>query len=79
MFKVILLFVVVFVVGDYFITRVSRKGIVRMIDEFVERFPDRCPVCAFQRAGVSIGATTELTPAPHDCPERAGCQGGDRE
>ena len=43
----------------------------KFIQEFVEVFPDRCPVCAFHRYGVSHFMIPPSTPvAEHSyCPE----------
>jgi hypothetical protein len=42
----------------------------RMLDEFVQRFPDRCPICSHHRYGLRHGHTSEPEAGPHYCPER---------
>lgn len=45
-------------------------GATRMVNEFVERFPGRCPVCSFARYSATHGGPI-FKHEPHDCPEKA--------
>jgi hypothetical protein len=46
---------------------------VKWIDEFLKRFPGRCPVCSFHRYGLREGFVRPgEKPAPHKCAERWG-------
>lgn len=42
----------------------------KMLDDFTERFPNKCPICSYHRYGVSHGFEKNLKPPKHDCPER---------
>lgn len=43
-----------------------------VLDEFVHRFPTRCPICSFHRYGISHGHVdpTEPVPKHEGCPEQ---------
>lgn len=46
----------------------------KMIDDFVKRFPSKCPICSFHRYGIREGVKPfGSKPDPHvGCPERRG-------
>lgn len=48
----------------------GKKGTERMVEEFAERFPGRCMICAYHQYGLREGFTSEPEPAPHDCIEK---------
>lgn len=52
---------------------VARRTTDRMLREFVEIWPEGCPICAYHRFGVMHGHVDpheEPRPAPHQCKER---------
>jgi hypothetical protein len=69
---IILLLVVIPPVIYWIVIRVAERMTARWISEFVELFPDRCPVCAFHRFGVTHGfLDPRVEPPPtHSCKEK---------
>jgi len=52
-----------------------RRWTDRMLSQFTDLWPERCPICALHRYGVMHGhvdQTREPKPSPHDCPEGRG-------
>ena len=42
----------------------------KMLDEFEEAFPGKCPICAYHRYGITEGHEKPgIKPAAHSCPE----------
>lgn len=52
--------------GFYWIRR--QRRIEKMLADFCEQFPGKCPVCSFHRYGVSHGYQPPK-PDAHYCPE----------
>jgi hypothetical protein len=48
----------------------GRTATRRMLDDFVRRYPGRCPICSYHRYGPTHGHTSKAEPEPHDCIER---------
>jgi len=49
----------------------QRRWAKKTLEEFVDRFPDQCGVCAFWRWGVLHGHIDSKDPRPvHECQER---------
>jgi len=44
-------------------------GTKRMLDDFMERFPGRCPICSFHRYGFQEGHEKNPIPPFHNCIE----------
>jgi len=50
--------------------RCERMAARRMVEEYVNRWPGGCPICAFRRFGILHGLQDPGSEAaPHVCPE----------
>ena len=46
------------------------RGPSGMLEGYLERFPGRCPICAFHAYGIMEGHVRPgEAPKPHECPE----------
>ena len=48
----------------------AQKDVEKMLDEFEERFPGKCPICSYHRFGLTHGYEKKLKPKKHYCPEK---------
>lgn len=47
----------------------AKRWADKVLEDFVEAFPGRCPICAYQRYGLQEGHTTKWAPPEHRCIE----------